>query len=128
MTLFARLALLTTLVPAVASAQAPRTLSELVNVIVVIINNATAVLVVLGLVVYFYGVSTNILNFGSEDSKEKIRAYFVWGIIVLFVMVSIWGIVQILQETLFGGDTYSQILQGNSAPSQPQFNLPVYPQ
>ena len=115
------------LLPAVALAQAPRTFGELANVLVVILNNATAVLVVLGLVVYFYGVSTNILNFG-EDGREKVKAYFFWGIIVLFVMVSIWGIVQILQETLLGGDTYSTILQGNSAPSQPQFQIPRYQQ
>lgn len=116
------------LLPFLVEAQAPRTFSELVNVLVVILNNATAVLVVLGLVVYLYGVSTNILNFGSEDSAEKIKAYFLWGVIVLFVMVSIWGIVQIIQDTLLGGDTYSIILRGNSTPSQPQFQLPTYPQ
>ncbi len=89
-------------VPAVASAAAPRTFLDLSNVIVVILNNATAVLIVAGIVVYFYGVSTNILNF-SDEAGEKLKAYFFWGIIVLFVMVSIWGILRILQNTIFGG-------------------------
>ena len=66
-----------------------------------LLNNATAVLIVAGIVVYFYGVSTNILNF-SDESGEKLKAYFFWGIIVLFVMVSIWGILRLLQRTLFG--------------------------
>lgn len=88
--------------PAVASAAAPRTFLELSNLIVLILDNATAVLIVAGIVVYFYGISTNILNF-SEGGMEKVRAYFFWGIIVLFVMVSIWGILRILQNTLFGG-------------------------
>ncbi len=92
--------------PTVASAAAPRTFLELSNLIVLILDNATAVLIVAGIVVYFYGISTNILNF-SEDGGEKVRAYFFWGIIVLFVMVSIWGILRLLQSTLFGGTVNS---------------------
>ena len=81
---------------------APRTFLDLSGLIVTILNNATAVLIVAGIVVYFYGVSTNILSF-SDDGWEKVKSYFVWGIIVLFVMVSIWGILRLLQSTIFGG-------------------------
>lgn len=91
------------LVPAVAFAQAPRTFQELAADIVDILDATTAVLIVAGIVVYFYGISSNILNF-SDDGGEKVRAYFFWGIIVLFVMVSIWGILRLLQNTLFGGN------------------------
>ncbi len=93
-------ALLVVVIPAVALA-APRTLQELAGNLVDLLNNATAVLVLAGIVVYFYGVSTNILNF-SDEAGEKLKAYFFWGIIVLFVMVSIWGILNLLQNTLFG--------------------------
>ncbi len=93
-------------VPTLASAAAPRTFLDLSNLIVNILNNATAVLIVAGVVVYFYGVSTNILSF-SEKGGEKLKAYFFWGIIVLFVMVSIWGILRLLQSTLFGGSSDS---------------------
>lgn len=88
--------------PTVASAEAARTFQELAVDIVEILDATTAVLIVAGIVVYFYGISTNILNF-SDDSAEKVRTYFFWGIIVLFVMVSIWGILRLLQNTLFGG-------------------------
>jgi hypothetical protein len=96
------------LAPSIALA-APKTFQELVNLLVILMNNAVIVLIVLGLVVYFYGVSTNILHFqeGASSSWEKIKAYFFWGIIVLFVMVSIWGILQLLQNTLFGGDKFT---------------------
>lgn len=90
------------LVPAVAFAQAPRTFQELAVDIVDILDATTAVLILAGIVVYFYGISINILNFG-EDGMEKVKAYFFWGIIILFVMVSIWGILRLLQNTLFGG-------------------------
>jgi D-alanyl-lipoteichoic acid acyltransferase DltB (MBOAT superfamily) len=107
------------LIPSAALAAAPQTLQALANVIVNLLDNATATLVVLGIVVYFYGVSTNILNF-SDDGGEKLKAYFFWGIIVLFVMVSIWGILHILQDTLFGsgGDAGTASgIQGQSAGS-----------
>ncbi len=95
-------ALAVLVLPAAAFAEAARTFQELAVDIVDILDATTAVLIVAGIVVYFYGVSTNILNF-SEDGAEKVRAYFFWGIIVLFVMVSIWGILRLLQNTLFGG-------------------------
>src|SRR3989344_5171339 len=92
--------------PLVASAEAARTFQELAVDIVEILDATTAVLIVAGIVVYFYGISTNILNF-SDDAGEKVRTYFFWGIIVLFVMVSIWGILRLLQNTIFGGNTGS---------------------
>lgn len=92
-------------IPAVVLA-APRTFGELANLVVLILNNATIVLIVLGIVVYFFGISTNILKF-SEEGGEKLRQYFFWGILVLFVMVSIWGILRLLQNTLFGSNPYS---------------------
>lgn len=100
-----RLVPLAALTPAIAYA-APRTFVELADLIVLILDNATVVLIVLGIAVYFFGISTNILKF-SEEGGEKFKQYFFWGIIVLFVMVSIWGILRLLQNTLFGSNPYS---------------------
>ena len=103
------------LLPVVALAAAPRTFQELAFDLVDLLDAATAVLIVAGLVVYFYGISTNIMKF-SEEGGEKLRAYFLWGIIVLFVMVSIWGIVRLLQDTLFGGSQFGGASSGNQVP------------
>jgi len=94
------------LFPTIAFAAAPRTFQELAALVVLILDNATIVLIVAGIVIYFLGISTNILSF-SDKGGEKLRAYFLWGIIVLFVMVSIWGILQLLQRTIFGGSDVS---------------------
>ena len=91
--------------PAIAFAAAPKTFQELANALVVIMNNAVIVLIVLGLVVYFWGVSTNLFKAQEKGSKE-LNVYLVWGVIILFVMVSIWGILQLLQNSLFGGDQF----------------------
>jgi hypothetical protein len=118
------LAVASLITPAVASAAAPNTFQGLANLIVNLLDNATAVLIVLGIVVYFYGISTNILKFGEGD-REKFKNYFFWGIIVLFVMVSIWGILHLLQDTLFGGNSFNAT---NGSPQQPadQFQSPQF--
>lgn len=110
--------------PALAFAAAPTTFQGLAALAVNILDNATAVLVVAGIAVYFYGISTNILKFGEGDA-EKFRNYFLWGIIVLFVMVSIWGILNLLQNTLFGGNSFNAT---NGAAQQPvdQFSPPQF--
>ena len=90
--------------PAVALGAA-RNFSELANTVVGLIDTATGVLIVFALVAYFWGIATNINNF-SEDGEEKIRSYFFWGIVILFVMVSIWGIVHLIQNTIFSDLPY----------------------
>ena len=87
--------------PMLASA-APRTFSELADLVTNIINGGIGVALILGIVIYFYGVATSIPKTGKGD-MERLRAHFVWGIIALFVMFSVWGIVRLLSNTLFGG-------------------------
>ncbi|MDP3646054.1 MAG: hypothetical protein Q8R25_03125 [bacterium] len=116
--------LLIATVPAVAFAAAPRTFQELANTLVILMNNAVVVLVVLGLVVYFYGISINILKM-KDEGGEKVKAYFFWGVIVLFVMVSVWGILQILQKSLFGGDQFN-VGAGAEQQDTNSFTPPVF--
>lgn len=119
------LALLIVLMPGVALA-APRTFSEAVNLLVTILDTGTGLLVLAGIVVYFWGISTNILKMKDEGS-QAFKAYFIWGIVAIFVMVSIWGIIELLQNTLFGGDYYApsgggSVFDGGSSTQFPVFN------
>lgn len=108
--------------PVIAFA-APRTFSELAGTIVTLINSAVGVLIVAGLVIYFWGISRNILKFGGTESKAEIKNYFIWGIVVLFVMVSIWGIVEMIQNSLFAGSPVAP----NGEPAQGgSFNAPRF--
>ncbi|MDO8552019.1 MAG: hypothetical protein Q7S01_00650 [bacterium] len=100
------------LFPAIVLAEgAPRTYSALVNQLVSLMNYAVIVLVALGVAIYFYGMYSNILKFG-EDNPEKKKALFFWGIIILFVMVSVWGILRIMQNTFFPGGTQQPLERG----------------
>ncbi len=118
------LAALTLFAPSLASARAPRTFAELANLIVTILDSAAGLLVLAGIVIYFYGLSTNILKM-KDEGGEKMRSYFVWGIIVIFIMVSIWGILSLLQNTLFGGDRFSPNTGGGGG-APLQFDAPKF--
>lgn len=91
--------------PAVALA-APKTFSELANTVVSILDSATGLLIVAGIAIYFWGISRNVLKM-KDEGGQKMWNYVFWGLGVLFLMVSIWGILELLQNTLFSGDQYS---------------------
>jgi hypothetical protein len=110
---FAALALLT---PAVALA-APRTFSELAETFVAIIDSATGLLILAGIVIYFYGISRNVLKMKDEGGKLMWN-YVIWGIGVIFLMVSIWGIIELVQNTIFGGDPFSPSVGGDGTAGQ----------
>ncbi len=87
--------------PFTASAEVAHTLRDLVGQIVNLLNTATGVLVAAALVAFLYGAAYNLLKAGERGSGA-LRQFLVWGVIILFVMVSIWGILNVLQQTLFG--------------------------
>lgn len=93
------------LAPAVSRA-APQNFGELVDLVITYINAGIGIALILGIVIYFYGVATSIPKLKSDDA-ERLRAHFVWGILALFVMFSVWGILALVRNTLFGGGSYS---------------------
>ncbi|MCI5108535.1 MAG: hypothetical protein MRY49_01680, partial [Candidatus Pacebacteria bacterium] len=40
---------------------------------------------------------------GSEDSVDSAKKLMFWGVIIIFVMVSFWGIVQFFYSDFFDG-------------------------
>lgn len=68
-----------------------------------IIDPLVTLIIALALVFFLWGGAQFILNAESEEGREKGKQKMTWGIIVLFIMVSIWGIVMMLQNTFFGG-------------------------
>lgn len=96
---------------------APRSFSELVQgFLLPILNTTVAVLVTAAIVVYFWGITKNMK--GDESSKEHLRVYFAWGILILFVMVSVGGILRLLQNTMFNaGNTSTSVSAGGGGGS-----------
>jgi hypothetical protein len=87
--------------PALASAATtPQTFQQLANQIVSVVGSATTDLVILAVVVYLWGAASNL--FRGEKGQENLRKQLLWGIFVIFLAVSIWGVVTLLQSSVFG--------------------------
>ena len=91
--------------PLVTSAQ---TVTVLLESLKRWVGLATPVAAGLALLAFFWGLAKYIFAAGSEDAKEKGRSIMTWGIIALFVMVSIWGIIRFLSSSILGTDNPTQ--------------------
>ncbi len=68
----------------------------LLNYVVVLILTAS-------LVVFLYGIfKLSFVDGTNPEAMAKSRKFMLWGIVSLFVMVSVWGLVNILKSTVFG--------------------------
>jgi len=65
-----------------------------------IINLLIPIVFALALLYFFWGLATYILSSGDPEKKEEGRNKMIWGIVALFVMASIWGLVNFLQDAL----------------------------
>ena len=77
------------------------TFAELVDLFVDLIRSAVTVLIGLGLVIFLWGVVMFIYKSGSPKAHTYGREMLVWGLIAMFVMVSVWGILGLAQTSFF---------------------------
>jgi len=89
-------AIATLLLPVLASAQ---TISDTLIFFSVILNGVIGLFITLAIVVFFWGLIRYLWSMGPEEAHEGIKIMF-WGVVAIFVMVSIWGIIQLLQRSL----------------------------
>ena len=87
----------------VLAAGAPGDLSGLMNRFIDIIGVAVKLLMSLAVFAFLYGLTVFMWK-GQESEAERSNAksYMTFGIISLFVMVSLWGLVGVLSKTIFG--------------------------
>ena len=104
------------LAPFAAFAQVPRSVNESLISIGRFVNLATPIVVALALLGFFWGLAVYIFQSGSDDKRKKGLSIMIWGIIALFVMLSIFGIINALQSTLGvqGGDVNTPRFDLNS--------------
>lgn len=82
--------------------------SDAGSLVINTINNIIVpVLFAVAFIVFLYGAfDTFILGANNEEVKEHGKNLMLWGLIGFFVMVSIWGLVNILTGTVsFGNNT-----------------------
>src|SRR3989344_2571306 len=81
------------LAPALAFAQSLGNIETLVSSIGRVVDLALPIVVALALLGFFWGLVKFIFAQGNEESKADAKKIMLWGLIALFVMVSVWGLV-----------------------------------
>lgn len=84
----------------VANADSPENFKQLVGVIVDYISQVTILLMAVALMVFFFGIARYILAKGDKESLEEGKRTIGYGIIALFVLASLWGILAFLGDTV----------------------------
>ncbi len=94
--------LLALAIPAHVALAAPRTFADLAYYIVDLINDGVLLLVGVAMLIFFWNVVGSLWasQKGDAEKQQRLQETLVWGIAILFVMASVWGIITILQQTL----------------------------
>lgn len=80
--------------PIIAFAQ---TVDTIFSKIITLINYLTIIVVALSVLAFFWGLFKFITRAGED--KEEGRHIMIWGILALFVMLSVWGLVGVVGNT-----------------------------
>lgn len=67
-------------------------------------NNIVGFLIAIATLVFLWGVLLYVIHGDSESKKTEAKGYMTYGIVTLFVMVSVWGITYIIANS-FGLQT-----------------------
>jgi len=87
------------------------TVNTVITKIMDVLNVVVPLLIAVAVVVFLWGVVGYITSAGNEEKRTEARQHMIWGIIGLFVMVAVWGLVNILIST-FGLDTTVPVVPG----------------
>ncbi len=79
-----------------------------------VLNTAVPFLLAVAVVIFIYGVIKYAIAAGPEE-KSAARGYIIWGIVGIAVIVSIFGLVSLLQST-FGLNNGSTSLSSSDLP------------
>jgi uncharacterized membrane protein YidH (DUF202 family) len=94
--------------PLISSAATINNVSDVGSFIINTINNVLVpVIFAVAFIVFLWGAfETFILGATNDTAKEKGKSLMLWGLIGFFVMVSVWGLVNVLTGTIgFGNST-----------------------
>ena len=74
-------------------------LTSVIDTVSGLIGSLVPIIIAIALVVFLWGIISYITAGDDPKKKAAARGYMIYGIIGLFVMVSVWGLVRILQST-----------------------------
>lgn len=86
--------------PLLVFGQPEVTFTGLLNQIAVITNATIPFILGLAVVVIVWGVFNYIVGAGDEEKRAEAKKYIIWGVIGVFIMLSVWGLVNVVKSSL----------------------------
>lgn len=88
-------------------------LTDAIANIMDVIDAAIPLLLAVAVIIFLWGLVQFMFKIGGDEGTQRGKQIMIWGIVVLFVMVSVWGLVGLLQSTLglessTAGDVFDQ--------------------
>lgn len=74
-----------------------------------ITNSIIPLLFTLAVAGFIYGIVQFFLNPDNEENRKKGKSFMIWGIVALFVMISVWGLVAVIGNTFGIGTVIPQL-------------------
>lgn len=87
--------------PAVAFAAA-QNFGDLVKIAIGMVKSLVPLVIALSLLYFSWGLFI-LIRSNNENSREEAVTMITFGIVALFVMVTVWGLVNVLTTTFFSG-------------------------
>ncbi len=75
------------------------TLAHSLNVVSGIINALIPMVLALAVLFFFWGLAMYMFDAGNSEKKQEGINMMIMGVLAIFTMVSMWGIVRVLQQT-----------------------------
>lgn len=63
-----------------------------------IANRLIPLMTALALLVFLWGMAQSVWKGNSDKGRQEGKNLAIWGLLALFVMVSVWGLVRVLQQ------------------------------
>jgi uncharacterized membrane protein YjfL (UPF0719 family) len=91
-------------VPSLVFAQTtPKNFVEFAELILRFFRGVTSILLALTVLGLMYGVVLYFVNANDPQKREEIRPYLLWAVVGIAVTFGVWGFVELLSASLFGG-------------------------
>ncbi|MBU1046905.1 pilin [Patescibacteria group bacterium] len=88
------------IVPSFVLAAGVGDVTGIIDLVRSIFSAILPLIMTLAVIYFLWSLTKYMTKAGAEQAEAKEQ--MMWGVIILFVMVSVWGLVGILDKTIFG--------------------------
>jgi len=84
-------------------------ITDFIETVIELIQAAIPLLIAIAVLYFIWGVVQFIINAGDEGARAEGKTKMIWGVVGLFIIISVWGLVALLQSIFTFGDDTAEI-------------------